>query len=505
MSLLTQLVNLFYSQRRSEIDLFMRHPARVQQQQLEQLLAQARDTIFGREHGFGKIQTPEAYATAVPVVDYDSFSKYIGRTRRGEQNVLWSTEIKWFAKSSGTTSAKSKFIPVSDEGLSGCHLRGPMDVICLFARLYPQTGVFRGRTLTLGGSCRLERTGGQAQEGDLSAILIENTPKWASWRRTPRPETALIPDFEEKVQAICREAVPQRVTSFAGVPSWNLVLMNRILEYTGKQNILEVWPEMELFVHGGMNFNPYREQYHRIFPSDTMKYMETYNASEGFFAIQDDPSSDDMLLMLDYGVYYEFLPLSDLGDPSKAIPLEGVKQGVNYAMIISTSSGLWRYQIGDTVEFTSLTPYKIRITGRTKHFINAFGEELIIDNAEVALRAACAKTEALISDYTAGPIYMDDRSKGAHQWLIEFSRAPKDLEQFVDCLDRELQQVNSDYEAKRYRNTTLTRPTVTALPEGTFYRWMKSRGKIGGQNKVPRLCNDRTYIEQLLDIDTAEE
>ena len=277
--------------------------------------------------------------------------------------------------------------------------------------------------------------------------------------------------------------------------------MNRVLEYTGKQNILEVWPEMELFVHGGMNFNPYREQYRRIFPSDTMKYMETYNASEGFFAIQDDPSRDDMLLMLDYGVYYEFLPVSDLGDPSKAVPLEGVKQGVNYAMIISTSNGLWRYQIGDTVEFTSLAPYKIKITGRTKHFINAFGEELIIDNAETALQAACAATGALVSDYTAGPIYMGDRSKGSHQWLIEFNRAPEDMDQFTDCLDRELQHVNSDYEAKRFRDTTLMRPTVTVLSEGAFYRWMKSRGKTGGQNKVPRLCNDRTYIEQLLAIE----
>lgn len=501
MSLLTQLVNLFFSQRRGEIDFFMQHPARVQQQQLERLLTQAGGTVFGRDHGFGKIRTSEAYAAAVPVVDYDSFSEYIGRTRTGEQNVLWPTEIKWFAKSSGTTSAKSKFIPVSDEGLSGCHLRGPMDVICFFAGLYPKSGVFGGRTLTLGGSHRLESTGGRAQEGDLSAILIENTPKWASWRRTPRPETALIPDFEEKVQAICREAVPQRVTSFAGVPSWNLVLMNRVLEYTGKQNILEVWPEMELFVHGGMNFNPYREQYRRIFPSDTMKYMETYNASEGFFAIQNDPSRDDMLLMLDYGVYYEFLPVSDLGDPSKAVPLEGVKQGVNYAMIISTSNGLWRYQIGDTVEFTSLAPYKIKITGRTKHFINAFGEELIIDNAETALQAACAATGALVSDYTAGPIYMGDRSKGSHQWLIEFNRAPEDMDQFTDCLDRELQHVNSDYEAKRFRDTTLMRPTVTVLSEGAFFRWMKSRGKTGGQNKVPRLCNDRTYIEQLLAIE----
>ncbi len=498
MPLLTKLINAFFARRRKEIEFFMEHPQQVQQQQLKWLLNRAENTVFGREHGFSAVRTAEEFAAAVPVVDYDSFQSYIARIRAGEQNVLWPTEIKWFAKSSGTTSSKSKFIPVSHEGLQGGHMQGPRDVLCLFAHLYPQSHVFEGKTLTLGGSHRLESTGGKAQEGDLSAILIENTPWWAAKRRTPRVETALIPDFEEKVQAICREAVGQRVTAFAGVPSWNLVLMNRVLEYTGKQNILEVWPDMELFVHGGMNFNPYREQYRRIFPSDRMKYMDTYNASEGFFAIQNDPKSDDMLLMLDYGVYYEFLPVSSLSDPSKAVPLEGVQMGVNYAMIITTSNGLWRYQIGDTVEFTSIAPYKIKITGRTKLYINAFGEELIIDNAETALQRVCDETGALVTDYTVGPIYMGDRSKGSHQWLIEFNRAPTDIEQFTDLLDQALQQVNSDYEAKRFRDTTLLRPTVTVLPEGSFYRWMESRGKVGGQNKVPRLYNDRTYIDQLL-------
>lgn len=503
MSLLTQLVNLFFSAAARRNRFFHAASRRVQQQQLERLLTQAGGTVFGRDHGFGKIRTSEAYAAAVPVADYDSFSEYIGRTRTGEQNVLWPTEIKWFAKSSGTSSAKSKFIPVSDEGLSGCHLRGPMDVICFFAGLYPKSGVFGGRTLTLGGSHRLESTGGRAQEGDLSAILIENTPKWAFVAPYAAPRNGADSRFRrEGAGDLPRGGAARGSRRLPAYP----VVEPRADEPSArispaKQNILEVWPEMELFVHGGMNFNPYREQYRRIFPSDTMKYMETYNASEGFFAIQDDPSRDDMLLMLDYGVYYEFLPVSDLGDPSKAVPLEGVKQGVNYAMIISTSNGLWRYQIGDTVEFTSLAPYKIKITGRTKHFINAFGEELIIDNAETALQAACAATGALVSDYTAGPIYMGDRSKGSHQWLIEFNRAPEDMDQFTDCLDRELQHVNSDYEAKRFRDTTLMRPTVTVLSEGAFYRWMKSRGKTGGQNKVPRLCNDRTYIEQLLAIE----
>ena len=319
--------------------------------------------------------------------------------------------------------------------------------------------------------------------------------------RVPKPETALIPDFERKVEAICRETVGQNVTAFAGVPSWNLVMLRKVLEFTGKSNLLEVWPRLELFTHGGMNFKPYREQYRQLIPSDRMKYMETYNASEGFFGIQNDPASDDLLLMLDYGVYYEFLPVRDLDDPSRAVPLEGVAKGINYAMIITTCNGLWRYQIGDTVEFTSLAPYKIRITGRTRHYINAFGEEVIVDNAETALKAACDATGARISDYTAGPIYMNGRSKGSHQWVVEFSVPPDDAERFTDTLDRALQSVNSDYEAKRFKDTTLMRPTLTVVPPGTFYRWMKSRGKAGGQNKVPRLFNDRTYIDQL----TADE
>ena len=497
MPLITQLVRLISSNRLRRIDRFMEHPADVQREQLRSLLDRARDTSFGREHRFGAIRSADAFASEVPVTDYDGFSRYIDRMRAGEQNVAWPSEIRWFAKSSGTTSAKSKFIPVSEEGLRGCHMRGPLDVACLFSDLYPDSNVYAGKTLTLGGSHRLESTGGTAREGDLSAILIENTPMLARRMRVPGPETALIPDFEQKVEAICRETVGQNVTAFAGVPSWNLVMLNKVLEHTGKSHIHEVWPGMELFVHGGMSFAPYREQYRRLFPSEKMKYMETYNASEGFFAIQNDPSADDMLLMLDYGVYYEFLPVGLLGDPSRAVPLEGVRKGINYAMIITTGNGLWRYLIGDTVEFTSTDPYKIRITGRTKHYINAFGEELIVDNAETALRDACAATGAQINDYTAGPIYMRDRTKGSHQWVVEFSRPPADPERFTDELDRALQRVNSDYEAKRFKDTTLLRPTLTVVPEGTFYRWMKSRGKAGGQNKVPRLCNDRTYIDQL--------
>lgn len=498
MPLLTKLINTVTSGRRREIDYFIKNPIEVQQKQLKYLLGNGAKTIFGQERGFDTITSGEQFAAKSELHTYESFSPYIDRTRRDEQGVVWTSEIKWFAKSSGTTGSNSKFIPVSREGLDMCHMKGPKDIACLISELYPDSNVYGGRTLTLGGSHRIEEIGSKISAGDLSAILIENTPFYARGKRIPKPETALIADFEEKVEAIYRETVNEDVTCFAGVPSWNLVMMNKILELSGKNNILEVWPNMEMFIHGGMNFNPYREQYKKIFPSENMKYMETYNASEGFFAIQNDPAADDMLLMLDYGVYYEFLPTQNLSDQSKAIPLEGVKAGVNYAMIITTCNGLWRYLIGDTVEFTSVFPYKIKITGRTKHFINAFGEELIIDNAESALKEACDMTGAHISDYTAAPIYMADKTKGSHQWVIEFSTPPKDPAEFTAVLDKALQKRNSDYEAKRFKDTTLLIPTITVVPAGTFYEWMKKRGKTGGQNKVPRLFNDRTYVDQLL-------
>ncbi|MBQ4279502.1 MAG: GH3 auxin-responsive promoter family protein [Rikenellaceae bacterium] len=497
MSITAHLVNLFFTRRREAIDRFRRHPAEVQLAQLGHLLEEGARTRMGDEWGLGDIRTIEQFQARVPVTDYDRYSATIDRARRGEADILWPGSVRWFAKSSGTTGAKSKYIPVTDEGLKRCHFQGPRDVICLFADLYPDTRVFEGKTLTLGGSRRIEREGETALTGDLSAILIENTPRWASLRRVPSVETALTPDFELKVRRICEETVAQNVASFAGVPSWNLVMLNKVLEYTGKQNLLEVWPNMELFIHGGMNFKPYREQYRRLIPSPDMKYMETYNASEGFFAIQDDPAADDMLLMLDYGVFYEFLPTDSLGNPSKAVPLEDVRTGVNYAMIISSVNGLWRYLIGDTVTFTSLTPYKIRITGRTKLYINAFGEEVIIENAESAVHAACGATGAEVAEYTAGPVYMGDRTKGAHEWIVEFARPPRDTARFADELDRALQRVNSDYEAKRFKDTTLMPPRLTVVPPGTFHRWMARHDKVGGQNKVPRLSNDRTYLDQL--------
>lgn len=506
MSISARLVDLFSSKRQAEIDNFRKKPAEVQQEQFRKLIESGALTRFGDDHHLSEVKSVEDFRQRVPVCDYDTIKQYINRAREGEESVLWPGVTRWFAKSSGTTSDSSKYIPVTEDGLRDSHMRGPKDVACFVATLYPDTKAYDGKTLTLGGSHKLDPLGKHAQSGDLSSILIENTPSLAKWKRVPSVETALIPDFEQKVIRICEETIGKRITAFAGVPSWNLVMINKILEYTGKKNLLEVWPDLELFVHGGMSFEPYREQYRKLIPSPTMKYMETYNASEGFFAIQDDPRTNDMLLMLDYGTFYEFLPVESLDDPSKAVTLADVKPGVNYAMIITTSNGLWRYMIGDTVEFTSVTPHKIRITGRTKLFINAFGEEVIIDNAERAMKAACEASGASVLDYTAGPLYMSDGGKGGHEWLIEFSHEPEDMNLFSSVLDRTLQQVNSDYEAKRFKDTTLYAPVVRALPRGAFYRWMEQRGKLGGQNKVPRLYNTRKYIGQLLEMnDMADD
>ena len=505
MPIITSLANLFFRRRIGQIEFFKKHPHQVQQQQLEYLVAKGANTAIGKKYGLGSVKSAQQFRSRMPVFDYETIRPYIERTRLAERDVLWGGEIKWFAKSSGTTDTKSKYIPVTDDGLSHNHMRGPLDCAAIYLSTHPDSKVFYGKTLTLGGSRRIEREGEHALTGDLSAILIENTPKAGRFMRVPSPKTALIPDFEQKVQAICKECAGMNIRSLAGVPSWNLVMLNKILEYTGKNNISEVWPDLELFIHGGVNFSPYRELYKKIIPSPSMHYMETYNASEGFFGICDDLSRDDMLLMLDYHTYFEFLPLSQLGHYEKAVPLQEVKKGENYALIISSSNGLWRYLIGDTVEFTDTAPYRIRITGRTKHYINAFGEEIIVDNAEKAVRRACEATGAEVTEYTAAPIYMKLGRKGAHQWLVEFDREPEDMARFAAVLDEQLQELNSDYEAKRYKDTTLYAPEVTAVPRGTFMEWMRSRGKLGGQNKVPRLSNDRRYVDELLEMAAKEK
>jgi hypothetical protein len=479
----------------------MKYPRDVQQEVFSKLIEQAMRTTWGVQYGYDSISSVEEYQARVPVSTYEDVKPYINRLREGEQNLLWPTEIKWFAKSSGTTSDKSKFIPVSNEAMEDCHFRAGKDVIAFYTRQKPDSTVLKGKTLTLGGSAEVNNLSNQSYYGDLSAVLIENLPFWAQFIRTPTSEIALIPDFEEKLKRITHYTVNENVTSIAGVPSWNLVLLKAVLDYTGKNNILDVWPNLELFTHGGVSFTPYRESFRKLIPSDDMNYMETYNASEGFFAIQDELDRDDMLLMLDLGIFYEFIPMDHVDRPNPPVYTIGeVEQGVNYAIVITTNGGLWRYLIGDTVVFTSLNPHRIKITGRTKYFINAFGEEVILENAEKALMAACKETGAVIKEYTAGPLFMSEASKGGHEWMIEFENPPASLDNFAEVLDRTLRSVNSDYEAKRYKDLTLKLPKVVSLPPGTFYLWMQKRGKLGGQNKIPRLANDRKYLDELSDI-----
>lgn len=496
MSLLTKMVSRALSGRLRSIERFMRHPVAVQHEQFTLLAGTLARIPIGASCGIGSVCDYEGFARSLPVRDYDQLRPFVDRIRAGEGNLLWDSPVRWYAKSSGTTSDRSKYIPITARSLHRCHYRGGKDVLALYLRNNPRSRIFSGKTMTLGGSRRLETEDG-APTGDLSAILISNTPFYAGFSRTPSADVALIPDFETKVEAICRRCTRERVTAFAGVPSWNLVLLNRVLEYCGKDNILQVWPHMELFMHGGVSFLPYRDVYRRLIPSDGMHYMETYNASEGFFAMQDDPADDSMLLMLDYEIFYEFLPVTELDHPEKAVPLEGVEKGVNYAMIITTSGGLWRYMIGDTVTFTSTDPYKIKITGRTRQYINAFGEELMVDNAERAIQCAAAATGSDVAEYTAAPVFMEADTKGSHEWLVEFKRPPADMALFAEELDKALRRLNSDYDAKRSGDTTLYPPRVEVLPEGTFYRWMSSRGKLGGQNKIPRLSPTRDYVEAL--------
>jgi hypothetical protein len=499
MTFINSIINSFNARRLRRIEYFKKHPFPVQEATLFELINRAKNTEWGKRYRFANIRDVAGFQTSLPLQKYEDIRPYTDRIRNGEQNVLWPGAIRWFAKSSGTTDDKSKFIPVSREALRDCHYRGGCDVLAMYARQNPKTKVFTAKTLTLGGSHQVNRESNHSYYGDLSAILIENIPRWADLLRTPPARVALLAGFDEKLEQITRMSVKKHVVAFTGVPSWNMVLMKHILEYTGRNNIMEVWPDMELFIHGGVSFDPYREQYRRLFPSEGMHYFETYNASEGFFALQDDPRSNDMLLMLDYGVFYEFIPVEQLGEEfPDAYTLDRVETGRNYAVVITTNAGLWRYIIGDTVEFTSVSPHKIRISGRTCQFINAFGEEIIVDNAEKALKTACRVTDAIVSEYTAGPVYMDSSSNGAHEWLIEFEKAPGNLPLFTQSLDEALCALNSDYEAKRNRSITLRMPVVHSLPKGTFYKWMKQRGKLGGQNKVPRLSNNRKYLDEIL-------
>ncbi len=498
MTFIPTIIRRLYAGRLNQIDDFRKNPVDVQQKVLSDLLAFASTTELGRQYGFSSISSAAAFQSRVPLSSYEDYLPLVERMRAGEDNVTWPGSIRWFAKSSGTTSTKSKFIPVSRESLYKCHFQAAKDILTIYCSNYPSTRMFSGKALTLGGSTRINQAGNNSVYGDLSAVLLSNSPFYAELIRTPEREIALIEDFEKKLELITRITSKQNVTSFSGVPSWYLTLIKSVLAYTGKSSLLDVWPNLEVFFHGGISFTPYREIYKKLIPGDQMHYMETYNASEGFFGIQDDPGKNDMLLMLDYGIFYEFIPAGAVGsDSSPALTLGEVKKDVNYAIVISTNGGLWRYLIGDTVVFTETNPFRFRISGRTKHFINAFGEELIAENAENALETACRETGASILEYTAGPVFMGESSRGTHEWLIEFEKEPDELQKFTRILDDTLKSINSDYEAKRYKDINLVMPIVRSVPTGTFTRWLKSRNKLGGQNKVPRLSNTRDFIEEL--------
>lgn len=474
-------------------------------QVLHRLTRNAAGTEWGREHGFSKVQTYEDFAASSHINTYEELKYAIDRMRRGERDVLWPGQVRWYAKSSGTTNDKSKFIPVSSDGLKDTHYAGGRDAVVWYLANNPKSRIFDGKALILGGSHATNYNQKHSLVGDLSAILIENINPLVNLVRVPKKETALLSDFELKRDRIAHEAVEENVTNLSGVPSWMLSVMTRVLEITGKDNLSEVWPNLEMFFHGGVAFTPYREQYRRLIPSENMHYMETYNASEGFFGLQDDPADASMSLMLDYGVFYEFIPMDQIDQQQPdVLPLWGVETGRNYAMVISTSSGLWRYMIGDTVRFTSLNPYKFVITGRTKFFINAFGEELIVDNAEAGLAEACRRTGAQVLEYTAAPVFMDQAGRCRHQWLVEFSVKPSDEVEFARILDETLQQINSDYEAKRYKDITLQPLELVVAHDGLFHRWLASKGKLGGQHKVPRLSNSRTYIDEMLLLNAEE-
>ena len=498
---ITSLLGGVFKSRQTHIEAYTHNSEEIQRRVMTHLVQQGQRTQYGKTWGMNNVRTYEDFANRMPVTTYEELKGPIDRMRHGEADVLWPGVVKWFAKSSGTTNDKSKFIPVSADGLKNIHYKGGKDAVALYLRNNPKSKLFDGRSLILGGSHSPNYNVANSIVGDLSAILIENINPLANLVRVPKKSIALMPDFEAKREAIARQTLHANITNISGVPSWMLSVLVRVLELSGKNTLAEVWPGLEVFFHGGIAFGPYREQYHHLVGSSQMQYMETYNASEGFFGLQDAPNDESMLLMLDYDVFYEFIPMDEFGrDNATVVPLWGVVPGQNYAMVISTSCGLWRYIIGDTVMFTSTQPYKFKITGRTKYFINAFGEELIMDNAEQGLAYACKTTDAEVLEYTAAPVFMDAEAKCRHQWLIEFSRQPSSLDAFAKALDQRLQQLNSDYEAKRHKDITLQQLEVVVARPNLFNDWLKSKGKLGGQHKVPRLGNSRKNIDELLQM-----
>ena len=484
-----------------QIEHFTNNPIEAQQAVWDSLLVNAKDTQFGIEHGFVSISSYRDFKNNIPLRTYEDLFPYIEKSIQGQENILWPGKTSWFSKSSGTTNAKSKLIPVTQEAIQDCHYKGGKDLLSIYYHNNPGAKLFSGKHLILGGNTSVNKLNESSYFGDLSAIIVKNLPFWAEIRRTPNRQITLMENWEEKILKMAEASLNEDVKIIAGVPSWMMVLLNKIIEVSDGKSFQEVWPNLELYMHGGVNFEPYRNQFDSFLGDNKVNYYQTYNASEGFFALQDLNNSLDLLLMLDYGIFYEFIPMSQYNDEaSTAIPLSEVKTGIDYALLITTNSGLWRYLIGDTVRFTSLDPYRIKITGRTKHYINVFGEELNIENVEDALKLACEKTNAIISDYTVGPIFMKDKKSGGHEWIIEFQEHPENMNYFTEMLDNSLKSINSDYEAKRYNSMTLAMPKIHVAKEGLFYDWLKKRDKLGGQHKIPRLSNSRDFVDELLKL-----
>ncbi len=500
LSIINSIVSWILKKRIHQIELFIKYPHDVQNELLMNLIQRAKYTEIGKKYDFSSIFTYEQFAERVSVAAYEDVEPLIERSRKGENNIYWPEPIKYFAKSSGTTNAKSKFIPVSADALENCHYKAGKDMLCLYLNNNEESQLFTGKSLRLGGSKQLYEDNNTIF-GDLSAILIDNLPLWAELGSTPSNKISLMNEWNEKMQAIVKETKNENVTSLLGVPSWLLVLLNNVLQDTDKNNLLELWPNAEVYFHGGISFEPYREQYKKMFPKDSFRFYENYNASEGFFAIQDRNDADDMLLMLDYGIFYEFIPMDTFATSNqKIVSLAGVEMNKSYAVVITTNAGLWRYLIGDTVRFTSLNPYRIKITGRTKHYINVFGEELMIENTDKALAKTAEEFKLDVIEYTVAPVFMKDKEKGAHEWMIEFKKNPDDLTSFVKRLDENIQAINSDYEAKRYNNMTLNQLVLNVAKPNLFHLWLSKKDKLGGQNKIPRLSNDRSYLEQLIEL-----
>ncbi len=500
MKLLSPAISRLARYRFWRIENWINNPIAAQYEVFQDLITSAQYTEIGRKYDFEDIYTIKDFKAFVPIHEYEDLKPYIERTMNGEQNLLWNTPITWFAKSSGTTSDKSKFIPVSEESLDQSHFQGAKDLLTLYYNFYPESDLLTGKGLVIGGSHQVSKVNEEAQYGDLSAVLMQNTPFYGHWFRTPELSIALLDEWETKIEKLAETTIYENVTSIGGVPTWTIVLIKRILEITGKQYLKEVWPNLELYIHGGVSFTPYKEQFEKLIGAP-IYYLDLYNASEGFFAAQNNPNEEGMLLFLHHGIFYEFLPVEEYGKENpQTIQLDEVEIGKNYAVVISTNGGLWRYLIGDTIHFTSLTPFKIKVSGRIKHFINAFGEEVIVNNSDNAIAVACEKTGAIVNDYTAAPIYFTQKGNGGHEWLIQFEREPLDIGLFTFELDNALKNVNSDYEAKRHKDIALRMPVISSLKKGVFEEWLKSKGKLGGQHKVPRLSNDRKYIDEIKSI-----